>query len=241
MPSGTPSPPPSRRDIGSGQRPMACRRRPNPAESAQARSHSRQRRAGRARRHDLPEGAQSQASQHDPHRVPRRRDQAAYGVVGIFPNDDAIVRLVGALLLEQNDELAVLRARYMTLESVGQLSDDQPASRGALISPGKPEARRPSSSATARRGTPSWLPAPATSLRSCRPKSPERMQRSSCISRLATLLGCSSFTLLPSDMQYAVPHLSGRHRNPPRAVRIVSPRSPWQWRGSSHDMFISEA
>lgn len=38
--------------------------------------------------------------------------------VGIFPNDDAIVRLVGALLLEQNDEWAVQRAHYV-LESVG--------------------------------------------------------------------------------------------------------------------------
>lgn len=45
-------------------------------------------------------------------------------VVGIFPNEQAITRLVGALLLEQNDEWAVQRARYMTLETIATLSDD---------------------------------------------------------------------------------------------------------------------
>jgi len=46
-------------------------------------------------------------------------------VVGIVPNDDASVRLVGALLLEQNDEWAVQRSRYMTLETIATMSDDQ--------------------------------------------------------------------------------------------------------------------
>jgi transposase-like protein len=45
-------------------------------------------------------------------------------VVGIFPNEAAITRLVGAILLEQNDEWAVQRARYMTLETIAPMSDD---------------------------------------------------------------------------------------------------------------------
>ena len=44
--------------------------------------------------------------------------------MGIFPNEAAARRLVGAILLEQNDEWAVQRARYMTLESVASVSDD---------------------------------------------------------------------------------------------------------------------
>lgn len=41
-----------------------------------------------------------------------------------FLNEAAITRLVGAILLEQNDEWAVQRARYITLESIAPIGDD---------------------------------------------------------------------------------------------------------------------
>jgi transposase-like protein len=58
--------------------------------------------------------------------IKRRSD-----VVGIVPNEAAVVRLIGALLLDQNDEWAATR-RYMTLETLGSVSGS--VSDTALVS-----------------------------------------------------------------------------------------------------------
>jgi transposase-like protein len=59
--------------------------------------------------------------------IKRRTD-----VVGIFPNAAAVVRLIGGILLEQSDEWATQRACYLTLETIGAVSDTATASPPAV-------------------------------------------------------------------------------------------------------------
>jgi putative transposase len=53
-------------------------------------------------------------------------------VVGIFPNERAIIRPVGAMMIEQNDEWSLQR-RYMQLEGLQSLCENQSARLSAVI------------------------------------------------------------------------------------------------------------
>jgi hypothetical protein len=49
--------------------------------------------------------------------------------VGVFPNDQALIRLAGSLLIEQNDEWLVSR-RYLNEASMAELTPTEQGSTG---------------------------------------------------------------------------------------------------------------
>ena len=61
--------------------------------------------------------------------VQRRAD-----VVGSFPNEDSIVRLVGAVLLEQNDEW-LTQNRYMQIEGMTEMASSAIEAQPMQITP----------------------------------------------------------------------------------------------------------
>lgn len=71
----------------------------------------------------FPRGHWTQIASTNPLERVNREVKRRSDVNGIFPNDGAIVRLVGALMLETNDEWAVAR-RYMSLETLARVTDN---------------------------------------------------------------------------------------------------------------------
>jgi putative transposase len=59
--------------------------------------------------------------------IARRSD-----VVGIFPNDRSVIRLIGSLLIEQNDEWLLTRG-YLSRESIGLVLEDQAEASGREV------------------------------------------------------------------------------------------------------------
>src|SRR3954451_24210330 len=75
------------------------------------------------------EAARPRAAERLDKEVKRRAD-----VVGIFPGEASITRLIGAVLLEQNDEWQTDR-RYMQLEGMAELTPPAAEAEPAQIPP----------------------------------------------------------------------------------------------------------
>ena len=80
---------------------------------------------------DLPSGAWTQIYSTNPLERLNAEIKRRTNVVGIFPNDASITRLVGAMMLEHNDEWSLNR-RYMQPEGLQTLSDTVPTRLSAV-------------------------------------------------------------------------------------------------------------
>ena len=72
----------------------------------------------------FPEQHRAKLHSTNPLERPNKEVKRRADVVGIFPNEDSITRLIGAVLLEQNDEYQ-LQNRYMQIEGMAALATPQ--------------------------------------------------------------------------------------------------------------------
>lgn len=102
---------------------------------------------------DYPKEHRAQTASTNPLERVNKEIKRHADAVGIFPNDAAVIRLIGALMLEQSDEWAVSR-RCFSLESLARRQPSTPAARrGSLIVPRtSPRTSAPTPCAGARPG-----------------------------------------------------------------------------------------
>lgn len=79
----------------------------------------------------VPKEHRAQIASTNPQERANKEIERRADVIGSFPSDAAVIRLVGALMLEQNDGWAVSR-RYMTPETLGSVSHNPLVSLPAL-------------------------------------------------------------------------------------------------------------
>ena len=91
--------------------PLTCSRCPS---SRMVAPYARTQRPSRTSRHRDPHTG------YQPDRAAEQEVKRRADVVGIFPNEPSIIRLIGAVLLEQNDEWQ-LQHRYMQVEAMAEL------------------------------------------------------------------------------------------------------------------------
>ena len=81
---------------------------------------------------EFPKAHRSQIASTNPIERVNAEIKRRIDVIGIFPNEAALMRLVGAILLEQNDEWQLQR-RYMQLEGLSSLSDKKTNRLSAVV------------------------------------------------------------------------------------------------------------